>query len=475
MAVPPRLVLPAKRARTGGPLRALARNPAALAILGLGACAAARTSPSGGGGGSGGEGATATTSSTTPTNGGTGGTGATGSTGATGGTTGSAGSGGTTTTSTGGAGGGGNGGGTASGGGGTTSSSGGSGGGGGAPTGRVVTVAGSAASMLGGVFEEGAGWSVTTIVSTTGAAPAVALDGPGSGIALFRSAADSHLLFSQWNGATFTAPLAIGMLAVAQGAPSMAYEAGAFPVGYWGSDNKHYFARYVGQGGGWSPVAEAVQPMGGGQSFGSSAPALASVGGEPYLVHTGTDGKIYEQRRSGNTWTVAAPHDVGNAQPTISPTAIALSGGAEDMLVVYVVAANSQIGWMTRKPGAPPVWNAGALITDALTQDRIAVAALPGGGAVMAFRGLNTNIYTSLYTPGANPPWSAPAPLAAPNYSTPSSPALAPGIGAATAELVFADGATGKAWHARLLGQTWQSPTQIGGTGVQFVGLSSSP
>lgn len=329
--------------------------------------------------------------------------------------------------------------------------------------------------MLGGVFEEGAGWTVTTIVSTTSASPAVVLDGSASGIALFRSAADSHLLFSQWNGATFTAPLAIGMLAVAQGAPSMAYEAGAFPVGYWGSDNKHSFARYIGQGGGWSPVAEAVQPMGGGQSFGSSAPAIASVGGEPYLVHTGTDGKIYEQQRSGNAWTVAVPHDVGNAQPTISPTAIALSGGNEDMLVVYVTSANSQIGWMTRKPGAPPVWNAGALITDALTQDRIAVAALPGGGAVMAFRGLNTNIYTSLYTPGANPAWGAPAPLAAPNYATPSTPALAPGIGAATAELVFADSATGKAWHSRLVGQTWQSPTQIGGTGVQFVGLSSAP
>ena len=157
----------------------------------------------------------------------------------------------------------------------------------------------------------------------------------------------------------------------------------------------------------------------------------------------------------------------------ISPSVIALSGDTEDLMIVHVVSANSQIGWITRKPGNPPTWSAAALIPNALTQDRIALAPLPNGGAVMAFRGLNTNVYTSIYTPGANPPWSAPSQLANPNYSTPSSPALAAGIGAAAAELVFADGATGKALHARLTGQTWSAPVEIGGAGVTLVGMAS--
>jgi hypothetical protein len=336
-------------------------------------------------------------------------------------------------------------------------------------------MAGSGSGLIGGVFTEGAGWSVTTIVSTTSVPPAVALESSTFGVALFRSAADSHLLFTKWDGAGFSAPLGIGMLGVGQGGPSMVFAAGAYPVGYWGTDNKHWFAKYAGLGGGWSPVAEAVQPMGGGQSFGSSPPAIAGVGADFYLVHAGTDGKIYEQPRIANAWSAAVGHDVGGVQTTISPTVVALSGNAEDMMIVYVVSANSQIGWLTRKTGAPPVWNNGALIANALTQDRVAVAALPGGGAVMAFRGLNTNLYTSRYTPGANPAWSAPAALANPNFATPSSPAVAPGIGGADAELVFADGGTGQAWHSRLVGQVWQAPTSIGGSGVQFVGAASAP
>lgn len=450
-----------------------------IAALFLFGCSAAKTGGTGGsstGGsstGGGGEGG-ATTSSTTSSSGG--GTMSTGGAGATGGTTGGGGM--TTSSSTGGAGatggvgGGGTGGGTGGVGGETTTSTTSTTS---APTAKVVLVAGSAAAMIGGAYDEASGWTVTAINSNLGGSPSVALASPSEGVAFFRTSADSHWLYTKWDGSTFTAPLSIGMLATGQATASMSYGESAYQIGYWGVDNKHYFARYAGQGGGWSPVAEAVMPAGGGQSFGSSPPSVAALGTEVYLVHAGTDGKVYEQRRSGGQWNAATGHDVGGVQTTITPAAAALSGNQEDLMIVYVVSANSQIGWLTRKPGNPPVWNAGALIPNALTQDRVALAPLPGGGAVMAFRGLNTNVYTSVYTPGANPAWSAPLALANPNYSTPSTPALAPGVGGATAELCFADGASGKAMHARLVGGAWQSPVEVGGAGVTLVGMSSAP
>jgi hypothetical protein len=187
------------------------------------------------------------------------------------------------------------------------------------------------------------------------------------------------------------------------------------------------------------------------------------------------NGAVYEQLRVAGAWQPATGHDVGGGSTTVGPTILGLAGGAEDLMIVYVKASNSQIGWMTRQAGAPGAWSAGALITDALTQTSIAAAALPNGGAVMAFRGLNSGVYTSIYTPGANPPWSAPAALASPNYTTPSMPAVAPGLGPALAELAFVDAATGNVLHSRRLNGQWSAPQAIGGTGLQFVGMASHP
>ena len=440
----------------------------------LGACAAGQGGATGAGGDgattSGGGGTTtslSTTSSTASVGGGGAGGGAGGAggettgTGGTGGTAGTGGTGGASTSSSapGGAGG-----------------SGGAGGAGGGPigAGRVVLLAGSGTEMLGGAFAEGAGWTTSDIPSGTTSAPAVALLSPDNGVAVLRPVGSAQPLFSKWNGSTFGAPLGIGMQASAQGEPVVAAGDAVFSVGYWGTDNLHYYAKYAGQMGGWSPVNEAVKPAGGGQSFGSCAPFVSTLPGEVFLAHTGTDGKVYEQRRTAGGWEAATGHDVGGAKTDVTATIATLAGGQEDLLIVYVLAANSQIGWIARKSGASPTWTSGATITDALTMDRVVVAALPDGGAVIAFRGLNSGVYTSIYKPGANPAWSAPAALAALSYTTPSHPAIAPGIGVAQAELAFVDSVTGAVLHARLVNGAWGAPEVVGGADLQFVGMASS-
>lgn len=441
--------------------------PAMLSAV-LVACAAGKTADTAAGGGSSTT-TTSATSTTTPSDTSTGGS-STGGGGAGGATTttggGAGGEGGApTTTATGGAGGSG----------GTTSTtSEGGGGSGGMSTGSILLLAGGPSSVLEATFEESAGWSTATLASGMTSAPAVAMEGEKAGLGVFLGPSGNAPLFVRWEGAGFTAPLAVGMQASAKGALSMVRGVDAYSVGFWGTDNAHYLVRYVGSMGGWS-LPEAVQPPGGFHSVGNSEPSVAMSGGDVILAHAGMDGKVYEQLRVAGEWQSATGHDVGGASITVAPTIVGLSGGADDLMIVYVRAANSQIGWMTRQAGAPGGWSAGALITDALTQTSVAVAPLPNGGAVMAFRGLNSGVYTSLYTPGASPPWSAPAALASLAVTTPSRPALAPGLGEASAELAFVDAATGAARHARLVNGQWTDPQAIGGTGLQFVGMASHP
>ncbi|MBK8254418.1 MAG: hypothetical protein IPK82_17330 [Polyangiaceae bacterium] len=448
------------------------RLPKSAAFLPLliwagGACAAAQSST-----GTGGEaGAAASSSVTSSSSGGSTSSGetstSTSSSASTGGMGGAGGSGGgsstTTTASTGG-----------SGGATTSSTSSTSGTGGGAPKPELVALVGGT-NMYGCSFAESDGWTVQNLTGTTNAPTAVTAESVAAAVGLFRSGSAAELRFTKWDGSTWTGPLTIGMQAQAQGAPSMRLINPQSAVGYWGSDNKHYFAQYAGQNGGWSPVAEPVQPPAGVHSFGSSAPSIATLAAEVYLAHAGTDGKVYEQKRAAGVWQSAAGHDVGGINTAVTPTMVTLTGAGEDLMIVYALASNSQIGWITRKTMPAGQWSSGAVITDALTQTAVSVAPLPNGGAVMAFRGLNTNVYASVYQPGANPPWSAPMQVGGAGLTTPSAPAVAPGAGMATAELLVADTQSQFAKHSRLINGVWTTPVDAAGPGVSFVGLTKIP
>ena len=105
---------------------------------------------------------------------------------------------------------------------------------------------------------------------------------------------------------------------------------------------------------------------------------------------------------------------------------------------------------------------------DAFTNDPAALASASGNGAVLAFRGTNAMLYTTTYTPGANPPWSAPKAFGA---STEAAPALATGIGGAEAEMVFVSGGAVK--HARLTAGVWSAASPVGGVAIAGVALAT--
>jgi hypothetical protein len=127
----------------------------------------------------------------------------------------------------------------------------------------------------------------------------------------------------------------------------------------------------------------------------------------------------------------------------------------------------TQIMFMTRTGGA---WSSPAAIVNCLTNERVALAPLPGGGAILAFRGTDTNLYWSVYSGGA---WSPVAPIASPNVSADAPPAVTHGMAGYTAELAYVSG--GAAYHARLTGSAWSAPTLVGGSGLNGVAIAAAP
>jgi hypothetical protein len=187
------------------------------------------------------------------------------------------------------------------------------------------------------------------------------------------------------------------------------------------------------------------------------------------VAYAGNSGDLYDQTRTAGVWGAAPGHMLGNVVVT-TPAIIEPIVGPE-LMVVYPQKAGPDpepLLYTMRNGG---IWTIPIAIAGAATDAPPALVALPGGAAVLAFRGGDGKLYTSRFTPGAVPPWSAPAQLGMASIA--SSPALAPGIGGADAELAYA--ASSSAFHARLTGMVWSAPVMVGGSGVTHVAIASHP
>lgn len=352
--------------------------------------------------------------------------------------------------------------------GGTASGGGGQGGAGGqAATGTVLLVATGGGDVFTGELHPPASWTTSTLADASGKAPALAFDAAGGALALIRSQANAgELRYASWAAGTWSPFAAVAAGVTTQSRPALAVFGASLGAIFHGDDFKHYFGAF--QGGAWAPTAE---PVGSPQSFGPSAPSMAAQGPDVIAVFAGNDGDLYDQTRSGGVWLSATGHGLGNLVQ-LPPAVVSMTAGI-DLLVVFVRSTDGKIEW-TSRTGA--VWTAPSeLDINSFSADPVALAALPGGDAVAAFRGLDGNIYTSRYTNGAAPPWSVPAAVANPNYAIASSPSLAPGVGGADAELAFVDTATAQAFHARLQGATWSAPAAVGGSNLVSATIASAP
>jgi hypothetical protein len=162
---------------------------------------------------------------------------------------------------------------------------------------------------------------------------------------------------------------------------------------------------------------------------------------------------------------------------SLSPAVTAMNGGTAELMQVFVHAGDAgsyYLEYATRTAGTwstpANVYAQGTSIAYAGTTP--ALAALPNGGAVLAWQGSSPAYpYVSTYTAASG--WTAPVTASTDTLLSP--PAVAPGVCGADAALAYVK--TGGAVEVvTSTGGTWGTPEAIGGaTGMQWAAVAAVP
>ena len=326
----------------------------------------------------------------------------------------------------------------------------------------VILLGAGAGTAVGAEYSPGGVWSGVSLTGASTDGLALTITG-GKGVGVMHLTSGDKLEYATWTPGTWADFQQVGANTT-RGRPSIDGASGFAHTVFHGSDFKFYYEAYDVANGTWGSVEQVGSP----QNFGAipgSVVAIASA--QAYLFQDGNAGNVFKAvNRSAGTWAGATQVDA-NANSSLSPTAIALSSGPE-LLATSIVAASGQILAFTRTAG---VWSQTAAVTNAFTNGQVALSPMPNGGAMLAFRGTDGNLYYAVYSAGA---WSSVSAFSAPATAIASPPALAHGVGTATAELAFVK-ADGHAYHARYIANAWTSPLDVGATGLQNVAIASTP
>ena len=335
----------------------------------------------------------------------------------------------------------------------------------------ILAAGGSAVAQA--VYGHGQWSSASSIAGGASAAPSLAPLGTGY-LGVYTGAGTAGSLPLEWTAYTgsWSQPAHVAA-ALAQGAPALAVTGATAHVVYWGSNSKFYHGTYAGS---WDAASDPLQPAGGTQSFGPSAPAAAAVGSTLVAAQSGQDGVAYDQAWSG-TWQAAAPVAGSSVVTSLSPAVVAMNGGAADLMIVFVHAGDAGSYYLQYATRSGGTWSSPADVHDtagsiAYSSSTPALAALPGGKAVLAWQGSSPAYpYVSTFDPASG--WTAP--IAASSDALLSPPSVAPGVCGADAVMAYVK--TGGAVEVvTLSGGSWGTPVAIAGTtGLQWAAIAVQP
>ncbi len=177
--------------------------------------------------------------------------------------------------------------------------------------------------------------------------------------------------------------------------------------------------------------------LGGGvHSFGPSAPSVAALPNQESVAYIGDDGNLYTQLSQGSSFQAAFGHSSGAAaDKTVSPAITARQGAGQQFVAVYTHATTKQLYWTQ---GSGTSWSAPALVTGSIASvGTPALAALSGGDVLLAFRGSDDRLRTTILSGST---WSAPqSPF--PASALAAAPAVARGLDG-RAEVAWVSGGT---------------------------------
>ncbi len=334
----------------------------------------------------------------------------------------------------------------------------------------LLLAGGNAASVLGGELRPNGTWTTSVLGGATTFGPALAITSGSKGVGLIRENGTAALRAVTWSAGQWSAFSDVGPLVTTREQPSISAAGAGARAAFHGDNFKHYHASWNGLV--WSPEAEAVGE-GADQSAGPSPPQIAAspafpAGAEATVVFIANAvNKPFARNRVAGAWAASQMVDGSATNFNLAPDVVAMTAGPELMMVW--MRSDDQVLYSTRSNG---VWSAGAVVPSAFTASRASLAALPGGGAILAFQGTDNFLYYALYAAGA---WGAVLPFSAPNVPLAGSPSVTHGIGGATAEIAFAKSTDNIVYHARYIGGSWTVPVVVGGSNMSRVALASAP
>jgi hypothetical protein len=308
----------------------------------------------------------------------------------------------------------------------------------------------------------------SNVGSGTNGGPSLTANAAGAGIGVYTAANGGKVGYTVWSKGAWSTPAPINASAVAMGQPFIDATGGSTAhATYQDSAFSFWYLAYT--GGTWSAMPEAI-----GTNYGPLPATIAARGANATIGFIdGQQGPMVNYAASadlnGGTW-LARDDIAGPESFTVPAVIVPLSAGPELMMVF--VQNNNQIMFATRTGG---VWSGAAALQNGLTGNRPALAPLPNGGAILAYRGTDTPttgfLYWSVYSAGT---WSAVAPFATPNEAISGPPAVTHGVVSSAAEIAYID-TNGQAHHARLTGSAWTAPVLVGGSSLDGVAIASIP
>lgn len=343
----------------------------------------------------------------------------------------------------------------------------------------TIAIAGGTGSVgFGATSVNGGAWKLTSLSSTSASANPTLVPFGGGFMAVFTAAGTNYLQYSAYTASGWsTASNASGATcigpAAALGAAGLAGIGTTLHSVYLGTDNDFFHGTYT-TALGWDCESDPLTPSGGSQSFGPSAPALASFGSSIIAVFDGSDGGLYTQTWTAGAWAAAAAivgAGVGTSGPFVPPSIVALTGGSSDLMVVYQDNATTAIYWATETSG---VWSTPQVtIATAYTAVPLSLAPLAGGGAVVTFEGTDSNPYAMTFDPTGST-WSSPVALTSGSIGLGAPPTVATGICGADAIAAYVQPAGVEL--VSLSSGTWSSPTLVSATAsMTYATLATSP